>query len=59
MAISMMLGSKVILSTLTGVPGLAKLAVIAWLVLGSIALLRAERKDIPKMTWWLSRWGKR
>ena len=56
---STMLIGKAIPWVLAGAPGLTELVVATWLVLGSIALLRADRKDIPQVTWWLSRWGRR
>lgn len=35
------------------------LVVAPWLVLGTVALVRADRKDIPEIMRWLSRWGRR
>jgi hypothetical protein len=31
----------------------------ALLVLGTIALVKADRKDIPEIIRWLSRWGRK
>jgi hypothetical protein len=31
----------------------------ACLVLGTIALVKADRKDIPEIIRWLSRWGRK
>jgi hypothetical protein len=30
-----------------------------WLVLSTVALIRADRKDIPEVMRWLSRWGRK
>jgi hypothetical protein len=38
---------------------LGGLALVTLLVLGTIALLRADRKDIPEVVRWLSRWGRK
>jgi hypothetical protein len=35
------------------------LVLAPWLVLGTVALIRADRRDIPEIMRWLSRWGRK
>lgn len=30
-----------------------------WVILGTIGLIKADRKDIPEVIRWLSRWGRK